>query len=163
MKSLTSDDAAIRQPSLWALGACGESSVPAVVSRVKVPNAAQAERKIQSAIDNLDSPRYPVRERAFRDLESFGISALPHLESALVDGISVEWRMRLDKLISRCKLEDTVMNNSQHLTLRVMRVLEQSERPDAKKLLIELSKANLEAGLSLDAKAAVERMRKRKQ
>lgn len=161
-KNLASEDAAIRQPSLWALGACGTSSVPNVKAQLKIPESGETERRIKQAIGELDAARFAVRERAVKDLEGCGITSLPHLESALKDGVSPEMRERLGKLIARCKGEDFVLTGSQQMTLRMMRILEQSEIAEAKTLLESLSKANLEAGLSLDAKAAVERMNKRR-
>jgi hypothetical protein len=161
-KNLASEDAAVRQPSLWALGACGSSSLPHVKNQLKMPDSSETEKKVNHAIGDLDAARFAAREKAFKELESCGIAALPQLESALKDGISPELRERLEKLIARCKGEETVLNSSQQLTLRLMRILEQTELPEAKTLLKELSNSNLEAGLSLDAKAAVERLEKRK-
>lgn len=161
-KNLASEDAAVRQPSLWALGACGTSSLPHLKTHNKVPEANLTERKAQQAIGDLDSARFAVREKAFKELEACGTTALTYLETALKDGISPELRERLEKLIAKCKGEETVLNSNQQMSLRVMRILEQTELPDAKSLLKELSSANLEAGLSLDAKAAVERLEKRK-
>lgn len=160
---LASEDAAVRQPAAWALGACGRSSVPYLCERVPVPDAKEAERKIQKAVADLDAPRYAVREKAAQELERFGLTALPHLEAALKPGISPEWRERLEKLIARCKAEDTVLTaEAQRMTLQAIWVLEQADTLDARKRLGELAEANLEAGLSLEAKAALDRVAKRR-
>jgi hypothetical protein len=161
-KNIASQDAAVRQPSVWALGACGVSSISFLKDQIKMPDAGEMERRIKQLVADLDSSRYPVREKAFKDLESIGRTAQPHLEEALKEGISVEWRMRLEKLIAKCKAEDLVLTRSQEVLLRVMHVLEQAETKEAKAILEQLAKANLEAGLSLDAKAALERLEKRK-
>jgi hypothetical protein len=161
-KNLASEDAAVRQPSVWALGACARSSLPLVMDRVTIPDGKEAERRIQRAVADLDAPRFAVRERATRDLEVFGLTALPHLEAALKEGISPEWRMRLEKLIAKVKAEDTLLTESQRVLQREMRVLEQTNSAEAKALLDKLAEANLEAGLGLDAKVAVERMGKRR-
>jgi hypothetical protein len=161
-KNLASDDAAVRQPSLWALGACGTSSLPQLKTRLKISDRTETERKIKQAIGDLDAARFATREKAFKELEECGTTALSLLETAFKDGVSSEMRARLEKLIAKCKGEETVLTSSQQLTTRMMRILEQSELPEAKALLKDLSNANLEAGLSLDAKAAVERLEKRK-
>lgn len=161
-KNLSSEDAAIRKPSEWTLGGCGVSSVPFVTSQLKVPDTDAVDRAIRKAIADLDAPRYAVRERALKDLENFGRTALADLEAALKEGISPEWRMRLEKLIAKCKSEETLLTPQQQMTLRSMRVLELSEAAEAKSLLESLAKGGLEAGLSLEAKAAVERMEKRR-
>jgi hypothetical protein len=161
-RNLASEDAAARQPSLWALGACAKSSLPFVTERVTVPDGKEAEGRIQRAVADLDAPRFAVRERATKDLEAFGLTALPFLESALKDGISPEWRMRLEKLIAKVKAEDTMLTEAQRIQLRAMRVLEQTQSVEAKALLEKLYSANLQAGLSADAMAAVQRMAKRR-
>ena len=50
----------------------------------------------------------------------------------------------------------------QRRTLRVIHVLEMAETAAAKELLTKLSTSNLEAGLSGEAKAALERVAKRR-
>jgi hypothetical protein len=161
-KDLASEDAALRQPAVWALGACGSTSLPFLKARVKVPDSEETERRIKTAVAELDSPRFIIREKAFKYLEEVGLPALVHLEQALKDGISTEWRMRLEKLIAKCKAEEGVLTGPQRVTLRVIHILELTESAEAKKLLEELSKASLEAALSLDAKAALDRLEKRK-
>jgi hypothetical protein len=161
-KNLASEDAAVRQPSLWALGACGSASVPYITSRIKIPDTVQSERRIKQAVADLDAARFAVREAAYKELESVGITALPHLEAALTDGISFEWRTRLEKLIATCRGEETILSAPQLLTLRAMRVLEQAATEEAQELLEKQAIAKLDAGLSLDARAAVARMKKRR-
>jgi len=161
-KNLASEDATIRLPSLWALGACSRSSTSFVSKQVQVPDTQAIERRLKQAVADLDSPRFAVREKASKDLDRFGVTALPYLEEALKAGISQEWRMRLEKLIAKCKAEDGLLTPAQLQTLRAMRVLEASETPEARAFLETLSKSTLEAGLSVEAKAAVERIAKRR-
>src|SRR5262249_39212661 len=116
-KNLASDDAAVRQPSLWALGACGTSSLPNLKTQLKIPDPVETERKIKQAIGDLDADRFATREKAFKDLETCGITALSGLEAAIKDGISPEMRTRLEKLIAKCKGEDTVLTSAQQMTL----------------------------------------------
>jgi hypothetical protein len=162
-KNLTSEDAAVRQPSVWALGACAKSSVPFAVEQVKVPDGKVMERRITQAIIDLDAPRYPVRERASKELGSIGLTALLDMEAAVAkEGLSPESRTRLEKLIAKVKAEDSILTEPQRVLLRAIRVLEQAETAEAKALLQKLSEAGLEAGLSLEAKAAAERVAKRR-
>jgi len=162
-KNLASEDAAVRQPSVWALGACAKSSVPFVIDRVTVPDGKVMERRIRQAIADLDAPRYPVRERASKELEAIGLTALPDLEAALAkEGVSPESRTRLEKVIAKVKTAEPPPTEPQRVTLRAMRVLEQAETLEAKMLLEKLAEAGLEAGLSLEAKAAAERVAKRR-
>jgi hypothetical protein len=161
-RDVASEDAAVRQPAVWALGSCGPAAASFLVGRVKVPDPAEADRLAREALADLDAPRYAVREKAVQDLERIGQTALPHLEAALKQGISVELRTRLEKLIARCKAEDTLLTPTQRVTLRAVHVLEQTETAEARKLLAELARANLEAGLSLEAKAALDRLERRR-
>src|SRR5262249_28954349 len=82
-KDAQSEDAAVRQPAVFALGACGASSAQYLADKVTIPDSAAAEKRIRKAILELDSPRYAVRETATRELGRFGPTAGPHLEAAL--------------------------------------------------------------------------------
>jgi hypothetical protein len=162
-KDVASEDAAVRQPAMWALGACGGSSVPFVAKQVPAPDHKAVEKRIARAIGDLDHARYVVRERASRDLEHLGLTAVPQLEAALVKaGISAEWRTRLEKLVAKGRTGDALLTDQQRTTLRAIRVLEQAETADARALLAELARGGLEAGLSQEAKAALDRLEKRR-
>jgi hypothetical protein len=161
-KVARSEDAAVRQPAVFALGACGASSVPYLAEKLTIPDPAAAEKRIAKAIHELDSPRYPIREKATRELERFGPTALSHLEAARKrEDLSPEWRSRLEKLVADIKAENLVLTPDQRQMLTVIHILEQTETLAAKELLGRLSKANLEAGLSGEAAAALERVDKR--
>jgi len=161
-KDAQSEDAAVRQPAVFALGACGESSVPYLADRLPIPDPAAAERRIVKAIQDLDAARYAVREKATRELERFGPTARPHLEAAVKrDDLSPECRSRLEKLVADINAENLVLTPEQRRTSTVIHVLEQAETRAAKELLAKVAKANLEAGLSAEAAAALERIEKR--
>lgn len=162
-KDAASADAAVRQPAVWALGACGRTTTPFVVKQLPVPDAAAMDRRIVKAVADLDAARFPVREQASKDLEQLGLTALPHLESALAKpDLSPESRTRLEKLVAKVKTDEPPLTESQQLALRAIRILEQAETPDAKARLAELAKGELEAGLSQEAKAAIDRLAKRR-
>jgi hypothetical protein len=160
--ALASADATVAQPAAVALGACGSTSVPDLAGRMTIPDPAVAERRMAKAVLDLDNPRYAVRDKATRELEGFGPTALPRLEEALKrPDLTPEWRTRLEKLTADIKAENQVLTAEQRRTLRVIHVLEMAETTTAKELLTKLSKANLEAGLSGEAQAALERLGKR--
>jgi hypothetical protein len=162
-QTVASEDAAVRQPAVWALGACGGSSAPFVAKQVPVPDRAAMDERIARAVADLDHPRYAVRERGTRELEQLGPTALPHLEAALAKpGLSPEWRTRLEKLAALARAGDTPLTESQRQTLRAIRILEQAETAEAKARLGELAEGGLEAGLSAEAKAAWDRLEKRR-
>ena len=162
-KAVGSDDAAVYQPAVFALGACGGTSVPYIVERITIPDPAVGEKRMTKAVLELDSPRYAIREKATRELEAFGPTALPRLEEALKrSDLTPEWRTRLEKLVADIKAENQLLTTDQRRTLRVIHILEAAETAEAKELLAKLSKANLEAGLSDEARAALERLAKRR-
>ena len=162
-KDVGSEDAAVRQPAVWALGACGGTSIPYIAERVTLPDADAVEKRIATAVAALDSPRYPVREKASKDLAALGPTALPHLEATLKkEGLSPEWRTRLEKLVDGITAADQVLTTDQRRTLRVIHILEQADTADARELLARLAKGGLEAGLSTEAKGALERVEKRR-
>jgi hypothetical protein len=136
--------------------------VPYIAERIMIPDPAVAEKRLTKAVLDLDSPRYAVREKATRELEAFGQTALTRLEEALKrPDLTPEWRTRLEKLIADVKAGNQLLAADQMRTLRVIHVLEMAETAEAKELLTKLSKANLEAGLSGEAQAALERLAKR--
>jgi hypothetical protein len=158
-KDAQSDDAAVRQPAAFALGACGGSSVPYLADKLTIPDPAAAEKRIAKAIQDLDSARYVVREKATRELERFGRTAQPHVEAALKrPDLSPECRSRLEKLAADITAENLILTSDQRRLRTVIHVLELAETPAEKELLGRLSKANLEAGLSGEAGAALERV-----
>jgi hypothetical protein len=158
-KDASGADAAVRQPAVFALGACGGSSVPYIAERLTVPDPADARNHIARAIGDLDAARFAVREQATRELERFGPTALPALEAALKrDNLSPEWRTRLEKLAAGIRGEMQVLTPDQRQTLTAIHVLELAGTAGAKELLQRLANAELEAGLSGEAKAAAERM-----
>ena len=162
-KDVGHEDAVVRQSAVWALGACGGTSVPYLADRAALPDVAAVERRIAAAVGDLDSPRFAVRERASKELTTLGPTALPQLEAALKQpGISPEWRTRLEKLMAAIRSADQVLSADQKRTLRLIHVLEMAETPDARELLGKLAKGGLEAGLSTEAKGALERLEKRR-
>jgi hypothetical protein len=159
-KDVGSEDAAVRQPAVWALGACGASSVPFLADRITLPDAAATDKRTAAAIRDLDSRRFAFRERATKDLTTLGPTALPQLEAALrKDELSPEWRTRLEKLVTSIRMMDQELTADQKRTLRAIHILELAE---AKELVAKLAKAGLEAGLSAEAQAALERIEKRR-
>jgi hypothetical protein len=162
-KDVGHEDAVVRQPAVWALGACGGTSVSYLADRVTLPDVAAVEKRIATAVADLDSPRFAVRERAHRDLTTLGPTALPQLETALKQpGISPEWRTRLEKLVTAVRMSDQVLTPDQSRTLRLIHILEMADTPEARELLGKLVKSGLEAGLSAEARGALERSEKRR-
>jgi hypothetical protein len=130
---------------------------------VTLPDVAAVEKRIATAVRDLDSPRFAVREQASKDLATLGPTALPQLEAALQkEGISPEWQARLERLVAAVQTADQVLTPDQKRTLRVIHVLELADTAEAKDLLTKLAKGGLEAGLSAEAKAALERTEKRR-
>jgi putative heme degradation protein len=63
--------------------------------------------------------------------------------------------------VAGIRAANQVLTADQGRTLRAIHVLEQAETAAAKELLAKLARANLEAGLSGEARAALERAEKR--
>lgn len=157
-KDLASDDAAVRQPAAFALGACGGTSVPYLAGKVTIPDAAVAEQQIGRAVLALDAPRYAVRERAMTLLERYGPTARPAIAAALNRaGLSSEWRTRLEKLLATIEAGDQVLSAEHRRTLAVIHIAERADTAAARELLTKIANARLEAGLSDEAAAARKR------
>jgi HEAT repeat protein len=105
--------------------------VPFVKGQLKpVPATATDAAKIQKMIADLDSPRYPVREAAMRDLERLGNLAREPVREALKrTTVTPEVRERLEKLSDAVNKPDTGAEWVR--PLRAVEALERIGTPDA--------------------------------
>ena len=127
-KNLTSEDAAVRNPSLWAMGRDAAGSVNYLKANYNLPDPSDVLTQIQKAIADLDSPRYATREAAAKKLDEWGATAIAHLNDAKrKPGASPELIERAGKLIEKHKLNEAPLSDpATRLPLAVLHVLEQA-------------------------------------
>jgi WD40 repeat protein len=154
--SLAADDAPQAYQAIGSLVVAPEQTVALLKVRLRPapePNAQQIARWIT----DLDSDQFAVREKAAEELEQVGKGAAEALRNRLADKPSVEVCQRIEQLLS--KIEQLTPEALQ--SERAVEVLEQIGTADAKKVLETLAAGAEGFRLTKEAKASLERIRKR--
>jgi hypothetical protein len=119
------------------------------------PQPTLDQAKIAQWLEDLDSPRYALREKATTELSRLGDEVVPYLQKAAASKPSAEAARRLRDL-----LEKTGPYNLRGEKLRQWRALEVVERirtPEARELLRKLAAGSPERLLTREAKIALMR------
>jgi WD40 repeat protein len=123
------------------------------------PARAAAAQEVALLIGELDSERFPVREKARQRLEQVGELAEPALRKALKAAATLECRRRVEKLLELA--EGVVTRPDKLREIRAVEVLERIGTPGARDLLRELARGVSEARLTREARDSVERLTRR--
>lgn len=153
-KSLASDDAAEAHRAIWEMVADPDGTAKFLDGKLqpaKLPEAAL----LSKCIDRLSSPAFPEREKATKDLLSWGDMILPPLQVARKKTTDAELRERLDRIIQ--ELEQPSLANSQLQQVRAVEVLESIGTKEAKQVLEKLARGEGSARLTQEAKFALGR------
>jgi len=138
-----------------------ESSV--VFLRTHLPPAPLLNEELQKHINQLiaalDHDDFQAREKATAELEKLGTTAETALRKALADSSSAEVRQRAEALVA--KLQAKSADPERWRTIRALEALERIATPQAKELIISLSKGAPGASLTQDADAASKRLAQR--
>jgi len=121
--------------------------------------AKNASTHIQQWIRQLDDDKFDVRERATQELQALGSEARPALQEALEAKPSPETRRRLDTLLS--SHEDDGECRRLRL-LRCVRALENIGSKGAHEVLEHLAQSDPESQVGQAAKAALDRIRRKR-
>lgn len=151
---LASDDEARALPAVLAFAKDPKVTLPFLKERVK-PVLVDARRLAQLVAD-LDSEKFPVRDKATKELENLGEYAVPYLQSALDAKPALEMRKRIESLLLR--LKSPVRPASWVQTARALAVLEQIGSEEARKIVETVSKGRAKAGPTQEAEATLDRM-----
>lgn len=138
--------------AIRALASVPEKAVPFLDRSLRGTN--EKTQVIVKLIADLDHPRFPVREKAMKELLDLGPLVRTHLENALEGKLSLEARRRIEGLLS--KLPKEVLPQ----LIRDLRALEALERigtPEARAVLKRLAGGEAETRLTREAKAALDR------
>jgi RNA polymerase sigma factor (sigma-70 family) len=154
-QALTADDGKAAFDAIRVLMASPNAAVERIAQNLK-PAAAIDANQVQSWLRDLDSDQFPVRDRATRALEQVGDRAAPALEQFLTTRPSLEPRRRAERLLARVS---GLVHDPQRLReARALEVLEHLGSDDARRPLEALAKGAPEAGLTREARAALERV-----
>jgi WD40 repeat protein len=152
-EALSGTDAKAAWRAVWALAADPKAPdlLRAMVVVSSLPHADQMKRWLA----DLGADRYPVREAATKALQGLGRLVEPDLLSAREQTKSEEVRTRLDALLASIP---TDRSPAELIQARAVSALEAAGTPAARKLLVEWAAGPPGARLTVDAKAALNRL-----
>jgi hypothetical protein len=157
---LAGDDAAKAYRAIWRI-ADGPGGVGLLGKKLRpVPHLDEAGRKrVEELLRELDDKSFMVRQRAMREFDKYGETALPWLKKALAAGPSLETKRRIEELLG--KYSSRVPDRETLRGLRAVEALEYAGNAEALKLLESVGAGAPEARLTLDARTAAGRLKKR--
>jgi RNA polymerase sigma factor (sigma-70 family) len=155
---LVGDDPRKAHAASWKLVAGAERSVPWMKAHLRPAPTADSQR-LARLLDDLNSDRFPVREKATGELESLAESAEPALQKALLGKPTLEVRRRVEQLLGR--LRGPVPPGNRLQALRAVEALEHIGTSEAEQILESLAKGASEARVTQEAKASLDRLKKR--
>jgi hypothetical protein len=150
-EDIDSTDGATVHRAVWTLAAGSRASVPYLRDKLVVPRA-NAER-VAKLMSDLESEVFKVRNQAEAELTKMSYDVEPHLRKKLGESISLEGRLRIQKLLS---LIDNGRNGT-HM-IRVIEVLERCGNPEAEQLLQQLFHRDSGSRRAGEAAAALRRL-----
>jgi len=151
-------DAARALQAAWDLTAAPRQAVPFLRKRL-LPAEPADERRLALLIADLDSERFPVRERATAALEKLGDLAEPALRGTLTKAPSAEVGRRVRQLLD--KFASGLLTGDRLRALRAVAVLENIGTPEARQVLTPLAAGAPASRLTHEAKASLGRLAKR--
>ncbi len=135
----------------------GERTVAFLKDRLKPRPAADAER-VRKLLADLDADNPKIREAATEELDGLADRAAPLLRAALEGKPSAEVRARVGRLLSGISL---LPNGDEQIREdRGLYVLEQLDTKESREVLDRLAGGAATARLTLDAKAALDRLKR---
>jgi WD40 repeat protein len=151
---LASEDAAVAYRAVGSLG--GSSDSAAFLERRLKPVLPVEQEYVSRLLADLGDNRFPVREKAFRELERLEELAAPALRLALGKNHPPEVRRRAEQL---CQKLDEPLPTPDRLRLqRAVEVLERIHTERCGHLLKALAEGAPEARFTQQARAALDRL-----
>jgi hypothetical protein len=157
-KELASADARTAFGALRLLVEAPKQSLPLLRERLQ-PALAPDANQIDRWLAELDSSRFGDRERARRELERQEGRVEKALRRYVANAPSAEARQRAEGVLAR--LHAPIIAPEILRALRAVEALEHLGTRDARQLLQEVARGALEARLTQEAKASLERLAKR--
>jgi hypothetical protein len=158
---LASDNAATAYQAICTLVRYPKQALPLLSERLPSSPAADGQR-IARLIADLDSEKFEAREKAAKELGSLGDLAVPALRLTTAGEPSAETRRRVDRILADTKVQEGIITSLDYLrALRALEILERIGTPESRQALNELAKGAQAATLTREAKASLERLKKR--
>jgi len=157
-KQLASGEAIPAYEAMWSGVAASKQIVP-MLDKFLQSVAAPTPKQLEQLVADLDHAQFEQREKTERELERLGELAAPSLEKLLGGNPPLEVRQRAEQLLRRLSGPVTHAEVLRHL--RAIELLEHLGTADAQKVLQAMAGGVAEARVTREAKAALERLRKR--
>jgi WD40 repeat protein len=157
IEQLSSDDAAAAREAIWTLAA--DPDGPKKLREHIKPFEHPKPDAIQGLIADLDHPMFARREEASKALSDLGVFVEPAIRKALSEKPTAEARERLEKVRKGIDRKPTRIDL---LHSRAVHAVELANTEAARKVLEEWAGGAAGAWLTVDAKAALERLRRMK-
>jgi WD40 repeat protein len=154
---LAGADGARAYQAVQRLAASPDQAVPFLRSRLK-GRPPPDERRLARLITELGDDRFGVREQAARELEALGVRAEPALRRALEGKLSAEARRRAERLLEKLRPGGAPLPTPELVALRVLEALELGATPAARQVISEIARAQHDARLTDEARAALGRL-----
>jgi len=154
--TLASVDASSAYQSMQALTAAPGQSLPYIAKRVQ-PVPAVDPNRLTQLVEDLDSNRFAVRQKASVELERLGETAAKPLREALKARPALETARRIEKLLA---LLEAGLAPERLRTLRTIEALEAMRSVDALPILEKLAAGAPGVRETEDAAASVARLKR---
>ncbi len=141
--------------AVWRFVAAPEQALSFLASSLQ-PARPSKPVDVARLIDDLDSDKFQVRERASRELKKLGDTVEDALQKAKNSGPSIEQRLRIERLLA--ELGSPVPDPEQLRATRALAILEQIGGPEARKILARLATGAAGEPQTLEAQAALRRL-----
>jgi WD40 repeat protein len=158
--ALAGDDAGHAYPAMRKLSGSPEEALPSLREHLRPVRPAPAKR-LADLIADLDSDQFRTREDAAQELQQLGELAASACRAALASRQSPEKRRRLNALVDRQAHERVIPSAAALRAVRGVEVLEAIGTAEALRHLEELAAGALEARLTREARAALDRLTRR--
>jgi WD40 repeat protein len=141
--------------ALATLAAAPDVAVPLLKEHLR-PADGPDTATLNRLLADLDSDSFAVRQKAAAELDRLGEDIVFSLRKRLGKGESLEARRRIQQLLD--KHDGGELRPERVRELRALEILEQIATPEARRVLVGLSKGAAEARLTQEAKACLTRM-----
>jgi hypothetical protein len=156
---LSGADAARAYRAVWGLADHPDQAVPLLGGHLRPVSAVDA-RRVAALVKDLGGEDFEVRARAAEGLVALGEPVAPALRKALAAAKDPDLRLRLNVVLR--KLDPDELPPERLRALRAVGVLEYAGTAEARKLLKELAGGVEGAWLTKQARAALDRLERRR-
>lgn len=159
-QDLGSSDAARAARALRTLGGHPAGAVALIRERLKPAGSDPAQAKrIAGWVADLESDKFPVRQKAATQLENCGELAEAALQKVLAGQPALETKQRVEQILK--SIQEKQQSGEHMRSLRAVEVLEQLGTPEARQVLEALAKGAPDVQLTEEAKASLQRLGRR--